>query len=1077
MNKSALLSVALLAACLRAAPPPDMCRQATWVTDGTVDAVCTIGDKVYLGGDFNLVGPYTGGAAAISTATAQTAATFPKVHGLVTAVCPDGAGGWYLGGEFTAVDSVARRNLAHVLADGSLDPAWNPSADAWIACLVLNGGTLYVGGIFRSIGGQARTNLAALDAATGNVTAWNPAPNGRVRALLIEGATVYIGGSFTTIGGKARNSLAAADATTAAVSDWDPNADGDVLALAANGTSIIVGGGFTTIDGLARTGLAAVDAATGSATGWDPSLSPNGFVLSLLHNGATLYVGGWFTSIDGQARNNIAAVDATSGTVSDWNPNASAPVACLALSGAVIYAGGSFTSIGGQTRGYLAALDATTGNATDWDPKPNAELRCMAASGTTVLIGGELSSVGGVPRNHIAALDAATGSPTDWNPNADHRVQALAATGTTVYAGGAFTTIGGQTRKGIAALDATTGSATAWSSGTGASGGGVITLAVSANTVYAGGGFYEMGGQTRRGLAAFDAASGDVTAWNPDANSSVSSVVVSGTTVYVAGYFTSIGGQTRNHIAALDIETGTVLPWDPNANDAVMCLVMGEGTLYAGGAFTSIGGQARNRLAAFSAASGAVTDWNPGANNWVMSLAVNSSTVYAGGRFHTIGGQTRSRIAALDATSAAVTEWAPDADFEIRSLALSGATVYAGGGFTKTSGIPRPYFAQFGEFYPAPVVQSITPATGINNSNVQSTDVRGENFRPQASVFLARAGEVDIAATTISVGSSTQITCTFDLTGAAAGVWDLVVTNEDTKRAVLPGAFTIMAPPPLLVAPIDAATDVSLTPLLTWHGKPEDSLYILQLADSPSFDSPLVNDSLLTDTSATLTSALLAKGTTYYWRVAALTKAGEITAFSSSRSFTTLAAPLTVILTAPAPGDTISADSVWLTWRPAAPDVDRYRLGYALDSLFTESTVGSTITDTSSLLRGLQYGSHIWWRVQAHNAAGWGEWSTPAHFRVGLPAALTHHRHLPTAFSFAVSGGNQVLTYALPSAEHVSLRLYHVDGRLLAEYVNDRQQAGRYAVSLQGREPASSFCIAVFRAGAYCRWKPIALVE
>ena len=39
---------------------------------------------------------------------------------------------------------------------------------------------------------------------------------------------------------------------------------------------------------------------------------------------------------------------------------------------------------------------------------------------------------------------------------------ALAVSGTKVYAGGIFTTIGDQTRKYIAALDAATGLATAW---------------------------------------------------------------------------------------------------------------------------------------------------------------------------------------------------------------------------------------------------------------------------------------------------------------------------------------------------------------------------------------------------------------------------------------------------------------------------------------------------------------------------------------------------------------------------------------------------------------------------------------
>ncbi len=37
---------------VRAALPTDTCRQATWVTNGTVRAIVPAGDKVYLVGDF-----------------------------------------------------------------------------------------------------------------------------------------------------------------------------------------------------------------------------------------------------------------------------------------------------------------------------------------------------------------------------------------------------------------------------------------------------------------------------------------------------------------------------------------------------------------------------------------------------------------------------------------------------------------------------------------------------------------------------------------------------------------------------------------------------------------------------------------------------------------------------------------------------------------------------------------------------------------------------------------------------------------------------------------------------------------
>jgi hypothetical protein len=59
---------------------------------------------------------------------------------------------------------------------------------------------------------------------------------------------------------------------------------------------------------------------------------------------------------------------------------------------------------------------------------------------------------------------------------------------------------------------------------------------------------------------ATDAATGLATAFNPNADSFVCLLAVAGGTVYAGGYFTTIGGQTRNNLVALDAATGGPLP-------------------------------------------------------------------------------------------------------------------------------------------------------------------------------------------------------------------------------------------------------------------------------------------------------------------------------------------------------------------------------------------------------------------------------------------------------------------------------------------------------------------------------------
>jgi hypothetical protein len=96
----------------------------------------------------------------------------PLVEGSVFVMMPDEAGGWFLGGAFDAIGGVPRRNLAHLLADGSVDANWNPAVNAAVNRLDLSGDTLYVGGEFTKASGLDALGLGwiAFDAVTGERT-------------------------------------------------------------------------------------------------------------------------------------------------------------------------------------------------------------------------------------------------------------------------------------------------------------------------------------------------------------------------------------------------------------------------------------------------------------------------------------------------------------------------------------------------------------------------------------------------------------------------------------------------------------------------------------------------------------------------------------------------------------------------------------------------------------------------------------------------------------------------------------------------------------------------------------------
>jgi hypothetical protein len=463
-----------------------------------------------------------------------------------------------------------------------------------------------------------------------------------------------------------------------------------------------------TCGGQVRNHIAALNASTGLAiTSWNPNANLDVRVLALSPNSNKLYVGGNFTTISGQSRNKIAEIDLSAGTATTWNPNIDLQVLALKVSGSIVYVGGGFTCIGpatdpnlcGQTggtpRNRIAALQVSDGKATPWNPNSNSSVEAIEVSGNIVYVGGTFTptpvipnSIGGAPRNNIAALDASTGLatsglPASWDPNVNGAVHTLALAGSTVYAGGEFDSVGGETpRNNIAAFDETTGK-------------------VCDGT-----------------LPGPTPPCGNV---DPNANGAVHALAVFGNTVYIGGDFTTLNGGAllRKKIAALEATSGAPSTWNPNAdpNDegkSVRALAVSPdgATVYAGGDFTSIGGMVRNGIAALvssGTAAGSATDWNPGANGSVFALATTSNKVYVGGSFSTIGGGTpRANLAFLkgtcnpntsgDCTTGTVqSSWDPSPNGPVYTILLGGITpctagtgttptVYIGGDFTSLNG-------------------------------------------------------------------------------------------------------------------------------------------------------------------------------------------------------------------------------------------------------------------------------------------------------------------------------------------------------------------------------------------------------
>ncbi len=673
-----------------------------WVTDDGVGILTRGGNTIYLGGNFNSIGPQTGNGAALNASDGTLPVVPPsKIMGRVITSVPDGKGGWYVGGDFTRVGNQNRTGLAHILPEGKADQYWDAKISGGLASvrtLALVNNILYLGGDFAAAGGQPRNGLAAVDAQTGQVTGWNPNPNAGVATLAVAGNTVYIGGTFVTVGGQKREYLAAVDAASGALQNWNPGANGHVRTLVVAGSTVYARGVFSQIGGQSRSYLAAIDAVTGQATGWNPW--PNDWVSTLSLSGNTLYVGGRFGIIAGQARQHVAAFDATTGQLTAWHPRPNAEVSAVATVGSAVVLGGGFSKVNEQRSQFLAAVDAATGQTPVWNHLANGQVLTISVAGGRIFAGGEFSSLGMQYRRGLAAMDATTGKVTPWNPST-HIVgltspYSMAVAGGKVYFGAGNTPVQSEQSRSFFVVDAITGAPSKWDP---IVDGVVMAMEVVGNTLYLGGSFTHIDGQPRKNLAAVDWTTDQLTPWSPSTTDQtiISTLGVRQGIVYVGGDFSTINGVPRNRLGAIDAVSGAVTSWNPNleAFGSVYALAFHGNNVLAAGYFQVPGQTQPQAIRAFDVTTARATDWQPQVNNSVYVMTVIGNLVYVGGRYPLVSSGDPSGLVAFDPLSGQLAPWKPTVTGEVLSLFAYEGSLYAGGNFDKVQGLLRPHLAAF----------------------------------------------------------------------------------------------------------------------------------------------------------------------------------------------------------------------------------------------------------------------------------------------------------------------------------------------------------------------------------------------
>ena len=676
----------------------------------------------------------------------------PNANGVVNVAVVQPDGKILLGGSFTTLapnggPAVTRNRIARLNPDGTLDAAFNPSANSSVQTIAVQAdGKILVGGNFfgaSSIGGQTRNYLARLDPTTGAADSFDPNADNVLNAIALQAdGKILVGGAFSSIGGQTRNQIARLDPTTGAADSFNPNADNSVVSFAIQADGKILAGGF-------------------------------------------------FSTIGGQARNRIARLDPTTGAADSFNPNASGVVAAIAIQadGKILAAGSFFgaNSIGGQTRNRIARLDPTTGLADSFNPNADASVSALVIqTDGAILVGGSFANVGGQARSRMARLDAGTGLADAFSPNPSIPTAGTAFVATIavqsngrILAGGFFTTIAGQTRNSIARL-APDGRLDQTLANPAINGLFFYAAAVQPDgKILIGGNFDTVLGVTRNNIARLNSDGTLDTAFNPNANGAVESIVVlAGGKILIGGGFASVGGQARGHIARLDGITGAprflqskreqsltaitlqtdglilvggtsrpsagkrataspgsipppawpirLIPTRPAPSCPSWCRRTGK--ILVGGLFNgtgSIGGQTRNYIARLDPITGLADSFNPNANAGVQAIALQpDGKILVGGSFNgasSIGGQVRNRIARLDPATGLADSFNPNADGAVVCLVLQAdGKVLAAGSFSNVSSSARRGLARLSATTGMPDSFNPNTSSGVNAVALQT---------------------------------------------------------------------------------------------------------------------------------------------------------------------------------------------------------------------------------------------------------------------------------------------------------------------------------------------------------------------
>lgn len=330
-----------------------------------------------------------------------------------------------IGGSITAYDGVTRNGIVRLNSDGSLDATFDSSVGIGIgsvnAIAVQSDGKIVIGGVFTTYNGTARKNIARLNTDGSLDTSFDPGsgPNNTINSIVIQSSgLIVIAGPFATYNGISAKMIArlntngSLDGTFASGTGFVGSAMWE-LALQSD-DKIVAGGYFSSYNGTTRNKIARINADGSLDDTFNPGTGANKAVNGIdVRDDGKILIGGVFGLYNGITRNSVALLDSSGGLDTTFDPGDGTLYGVstvLFLNNGNILVGGTFSMFNSSYLASVAVLNtdgSVLSSFLDVERGFNDYISAIALQpdGKMVVIG-NFSSMNDVPRNKVARLNA-----------------------------------------------------------------------------------------------------------------------------------------------------------------------------------------------------------------------------------------------------------------------------------------------------------------------------------------------------------------------------------------------------------------------------------------------------------------------------------------------------------------------------------------------------------------------------------------------------------------------------------------------------------------------------------------------